>query len=173
MPLNQAVVPKMIGRRVSVWSLAGLVVGSSLALLTIVQCGGTPASQAKPPQKIEPGPWQVVDDDVNRSLGGHNIYHQGPRPPKLEYRAPVEVPSAHAGSLPSVAIAEIVISPDGKIARARILRAPDFAGLTNAVVTSLRKWRFQPARLEGKPVAVYYTVTVPLVEKNADGMFMR
>lgn len=98
---------------------------------------------------------------------GASAQAQGLRPPTLEHRVAAEVPVAGLTSPPGVAIAEVVISPDGKIARARILRAPDLAGLTDAVVTSLRDWRFQPAHLEGQPVAVYYTVTIPLAHRNA------
>ncbi len=34
------------------------------------------------------------------------------------------------------------------------------SGLTEAAVEAVPKWRFEPATLEGNPVAVYYLVTV-------------
>ncbi|HEX2224089.1 MAG TPA: TonB family protein, partial [Thermoanaerobaculia bacterium] len=107
--------------------------------------------------------------EVDRSLAGLPLYHQGPHPPKLERRVPVELQADASASSQGVAIAEVVISPQGRIARARILRAPKVAGMTEAVVASLREWRFQPARLEGEPVAVYYAVTLPLADPNTPG----
>lgn len=149
----------------------------ALALGTIVQCGGHPSSRksgevsqpdSKRPERLSFGPWQVVDGETDSGLAGLTVYHQGPRPPELESRAPVELPAASSASPGrGTVIAEVVISPTGRIARARILRAPELEGLADAVLVALRKWRFQPARLDGKPVAVYYTVTLPLADRNA------
>ncbi len=33
-------------------------------------------------------------------------------------------------------------------------------GLDQAAVDAIKKWRFEPATLHGKPVAVYYNLTV-------------
>ena len=33
-------------------------------------------------------------------------------------------------------------------------------GLTEAAITAVRRWKFEPATLNGKPVAVYFNLTV-------------
>ena len=33
-------------------------------------------------------------------------------------------------------------------------------GLTEAAVAALSRWKFEPARLHGQPVEVYYNVTI-------------
>ena len=33
-------------------------------------------------------------------------------------------------------------------------------GLTEEVVKAVRQWRFEPATLHGKPIAVFYNLTV-------------
>jgi TonB family protein len=109
----------------------------------------------QPPPQIKPGPWLIVDAEANRALAGQTIYYQGPAPPELQRRVPLR-----ARAEPGVALVETVISTDGKVARARVLKAPKVEGLPEALVASLREWRFRPALLRGRPVAVYYTLTL-------------
>ncbi|MFL6232721.1 MAG: TonB family protein [Thermoanaerobaculia bacterium] len=119
-----------------------------------------PEAQAAAPS--EPGPWLTVDRQAESALDGALVYHQGPAPPKLLHRTAVYVP-AGPGALPrGVVIVETVISPDGRVVKARVLKAPKVEGLPSAVVESLREWRFEPARLAATPVAVYYTLTLKL-----------
>ena len=56
-------------------------------------------------------------------------------------------------------IGEVVIDAEGCVTKERILRStrPDFA---KSALAALEKWVFHPAIYEGKPVAVYYTLTV-------------
>jgi protein TonB len=51
------------------------------------------------------------------------------------------------------------IDETGKVVRTRLLHGVDPA-LDQAAVDSIRAWRFEPALLDGKPVAVYYNLTV-------------
>lgn len=144
-----------------------LVVTFGLFLLWMapIGCGQGPGarpSDPPAPPKLQPGPWLIVDAAASRALEGHPIYHQGPAPPKLQARVSVQAP---AGSVPlqrKHLIVEAVISAEGKVARARVLRAAEIEIPAASLVAALREWRFQPARLDGKPVAVYYTLTVPI-----------
>jgi len=110
----------------------------------------------------QPGPWLTVDPQAESALDGALVYHQGPAPPKLLHRAAVHVPAGPAPLPRGVVIVETVISREGRVVKARVLKAPTVEGLPGAVVESLRKWRFEPARLAATPVAVYYTVTLEL-----------
>lgn len=65
-----------------------------------------------------------------------------------------------AGTVPSgVTIAEIIISVDGRVTEARILRSTGSA-VDTAVVAALRQWLFKPTMLNGVPVPVIMTVTI-------------
>lgn len=117
-----------------------------------------PMLQAAAPS--EPGPWLTVDPNAESDLAGALVYHQGPAPPKLLHRTPVRVPADPATQ--GVVIVETVISREGRIVKARVLRAPRVEGLQSAVLESLREWRFEPARLAATPVAVYYTLALKI-----------
>lgn len=47
----------------------------------------------------------------------------------------------------------------GNIADAHVIKGLPMR-LDNAALDAVRKWKFKPATLGGRPVAVYYTVTV-------------
>ena len=53
-------------------------------------------------------------------------------------------------------ILEIVVGEDGRVLDAKMLKTPGIIG--DEVVAAARKWRYKPAILNGKPVAVYLTV---------------
>ncbi len=78
-----------------------------------------------------------------------------------EVTAPVEIsrvePDCHG--LSGVAIAELIVSENGAVEAGRVLRtvSPD---AKPAILAAVRQWRFRPATFNGKPVAVYFTVTV-------------
>jgi len=52
-----------------------------------------------------------------------------------------------------------VIDAEGNVADARVLKGLPM-GLDRAAVDAVQKWKFKPATLKGKPVKVYYTLTV-------------
>ena len=54
---------------------------------------------------------------------------------------------------------EAVIDEQGCVRNIRVLQeVPD--GLTEAAVASVSQWVFSPATLNGKPVKVYYVLTI-------------
>src|SRR5262249_25083910 len=54
---------------------------------------------------------------------------------------------------------EATITAKGEVSNVRVIRSrnPD---IDAAVLAALRQWRFRPATRNGKPVAVYYTLTI-------------
>jgi protein TonB len=58
-----------------------------------------------------------------------------------------------------VVILQTIINTDGNVTNVKVLKSLP-SGLTEAAVGAVSSWRFKPATLEGKPVAVYYLVTV-------------
>jgi TonB family protein len=55
-------------------------------------------------------------------------------------------------------VLQSVISERGEVARVKVLKG--VPGCTMQAIRALRQWTFHPATLEGKPVAVYFTLTV-------------
>ena len=56
-------------------------------------------------------------------------------------------------------IVEVVIDTEGCVRRPRILKGVPL-GLDGAALAAVRSWTFQPATMDGRPVAVYYVLTV-------------
>jgi len=72
---------------------------------------------------------------------------------------PAYTPAACARGTEGIAILELELSPSGRTDVVRVLRGlPD--GLTEAARAAAESARWHPALLCGKPVAVFYTVTV-------------
>lgn len=58
-----------------------------------------------------------------------------------------------------VVILQTIIDKLGNVTDVKVLKGLP-SGLTEAAVEAVSNWRFEPATLEGNPVAVYYLVTV-------------
>lgn len=58
-----------------------------------------------------------------------------------------------------VVILQTIIDKAGNVTDVKVLKGLP-SGLTEAAVEAVSSWRFKPATLEGKPVAVFYLVTV-------------
>jgi TonB family protein len=54
---------------------------------------------------------------------------------------------------------QLVIDRDGNVVEARILHSDPM--FDEAALEAVRQWKYEPARLDGKPVSVYFTVLVP------------
>lgn len=133
-------------------------------------CGGlevtreSRAPRHEPPPRQEPGPVVPVHPESLAGWSEERIYKQlccGSRPERIATKE-VEYPPDHRpwGGKPGVLIIESVVAPDGRIARFRVLKGPHDEILDRALAEALKEWRFTPAKLEGKPVAVYYTLTI-------------
>jgi TonB family protein len=58
-----------------------------------------------------------------------------------------------------VVILEAIVDEQGNVAGIRPLKSPD-QRLTDAASAAVKQWKYEPATLQGKPVAVYLTVTI-------------
>jgi periplasmic protein TonB len=69
-------------------------------------------------------------------------------------------------SVQGIFIIEAVIDESGGVGEVRTLRRPIFTppcpALEETALAAVAKWRYKPATLKGKPVAVYLTVTIRL-----------
>lgn len=88
------------------------------------------------------------------------------RPELIRMAKPVITDEArkHPGFSGAV-ILEAIIDRQGRIQNPRVLKGQPY-GLNENAIESLKQWRFKPATLEGKPVKVYYVLTVTFTVTN-------
>jgi TonB family protein len=80
--------------------------------------------------------------------------------PKRVFAPQPEYPEeARLARVQGVVILETIIDTLGAVTKVKVLKGLP-AGLTEAAVKAVSDWRFNPAMLNGEPVAVYYLVTV-------------
>jgi TonB family protein len=81
------------------------------------------------------------------------------RPVKISGPNPQYTEIARKARIQGVVIVEAIIDKQGDVVDVQVLK-PLPMGLDQAAVEAIRQWKFEPATLEGKPVDVYYNLTV-------------
>ena len=72
---------------------------------------------------------------------------------------PMYPEAARRARIQGVVVLECIIGKDGIVQDVKVLRGLPL-GLTEAAVDAVKKWRFEPSTLNGKPVEVLYILTV-------------
>ena len=72
---------------------------------------------------------------------------------------PVYTELARRARVTGTVIVEAIIDTGGNVTNVRVLKGLPM-GLDRAAVEAVQKWKFKPATLEGRPVKVYYVLTV-------------
>ena len=80
-------------------------------------------------------------------------------PVKVSGDHPEYTESARAARLEGVVIVEAVIDKQGRVTATKVLKDMPM-GLAANAERAVRAWKFKPATLNGKPVTVYYSLTV-------------
>src|ERR1044072_3810508 len=84
----------------------------------------------------------------------------GVEPPQVISRVqPVYPEVARLTRVQGVVIVEAVIDEHGDVKQVRVLKGLPM-GLDTAAVDAIRRWKFKPATFDGRPVSVYFTLTV-------------
>jgi protein TonB len=74
---------------------------------------------------------------------------------------PVYPEAARRARVQGIVVVEAVIDRDGAVAEVRVVAdTTRFGGCAEAALRAVRAWRYRPAQLDGRPVAVRMTVTV-------------
>jgi TonB family protein len=97
--------------------------------------------------RLDPETPLRVDDGITRP----EIVHQVKPETTEEARQ-------HQGFSGTV-ILETVIDKDGRVGDVRLLKGQPY-GLSEKAIDAVKQWTFKPATLDGKPVKVYYVLTV-------------
>jgi len=116
--------------------------------------GRIPAAVALP--QSPPRPSTGVD--------GTQVYHyvkggEITEPVRQHAPQPGYTPEARAARIQGAVVLETVIDAGGRVGTIKVLRGLPL-GLTEAAVEAVREWRFNPATLDGVPVAVDYVLAV-------------
>jgi protein TonB len=80
------------------------------------------------------------------------------QPIKTRHVNPVYPPIAQSARVQGVVIMEIVITAEGQVQDARVLRSIPL--LDQAALDAVRQWEFTPTLLNGQPTPIIMTVTV-------------
>ncbi|MDY7093458.1 MAG: energy transducer TonB [Acidobacteriota bacterium] len=80
-------------------------------------------------------------------------------PVKISSPPPQYTEIARKARIQGVVIVQAIINKDGRVENVKVLKGLPM-GLDQAAVDAIKKWRFEPATLNGKPVTVYYNLTV-------------
>jgi TonB family protein len=107
------------------------------------------SSEPAPKPPLEPGPEE-------------NARNEGVTRPVIRQQVkPVYPEGLSQLGVAGRVVAETVIDVDGRLKRCRVLEARGGGpAMTYAALDALRQWRFEPARKDGKPVKVYYVLTI-------------
>jgi periplasmic protein TonB len=81
------------------------------------------------------------------------------RPEKISGPQPVYTEMARKARVQGVVIVEAIIDENGNVTNARVLKGLPM-GLDKAAIDAVQRWKFKPATLQGRPVKVYYSLTV-------------
>ena len=81
------------------------------------------------------------------------------RPVRIAGHEPTYTEAARRVRERGIVILDAIIDKNGRVTDIEVLKRLRF-GLTESAVAAVSRWRFEPATLDGKPIAVRYTLTV-------------
>ncbi len=80
-------------------------------------------------------------------------------PEKVVFPSPQYTEIARKARIQGVVIVEAIIDKEGNVTNVKVLKGLPM-GLDQSAVDAVKRWKFRPATLNGKPVAVIYNLTV-------------
>ena len=81
-------------------------------------------------------------------------------PRKIRDVVPVYPPRARAAGVRGVVLLEVTIATDGSVTNPRVLRSVPL--LDQAAIDAVRQWQYEPVVVNGAPIPVVMTVSVPV-----------
>lgn len=109
------------------------------------------AEQRPPPEQAEMGQFETEALRVTGDVV----------PPKRVSRGTLGLETLEGRFVQGLCVLSAVISREGAVQSASVIKPDELdPEIRRLLVASLRSWRFEPATLEGQPVAVHYSITV-------------
>jgi len=103
---------------------------------------------------IPEGPPPAVGGDAPIMVGG-----EVKAPEKITAPQPQYTEIARKARIQGVVIVQAIIDRDGNVTNVKVLKGLPM-GLEESAVDAIKQWKFKPATLNGRPVTVYYNLTV-------------
>jgi TonB family protein len=94
-----------------------------------------------------------------KTVSADSICDEITHPEVVEKINPKYPPEAREEKVMGMVIVETVITEEGVVEEIQVLDSPDDR-LSAAAVEAIQQWQFNPALCDGKPVAVYYNLTI-------------
>ncbi len=116
-----------------------------VAALLIAAAALVVACDSSSPTEPCPGPMSVSGNVV--------------APVKVFAPQPQYTEEARRARIQGVVIVQAIIDCRGFVTEVSVLKGLPL-GLSEAVVSAISQWRFEPATLDGRPISVYYNLTV-------------
>ena len=113
----------------------------------------------RPVARASSSPAITVALSTDTSVAAMTIDSVNITPKKISGPNPMYPEAARRARIQGVVVLECTIGKDGAVQQANVLRGLPL-GLTESALDAVRKWRFQPSTLNGKPVEVLYILTV-------------
>jgi TonB family protein len=82
------------------------------------------------------------------------------KPELVKHVEPVYPEGSKAGQAEGNTVLRIVIDEQGKVTQPKVEKSSGHKALDQAALDAVTQWEFKPATLKGKPVSVYYTLTL-------------
>lgn len=108
-------------------------------------------------------PWLVVNEQAIQEKPDRQIFYQGPKPPRPIRTPPVQMAVPQDQVPHGVWLVYLALSEKGEVLKAQLMKGPPGIEIDGPLVEALRGWRFHPAVLKDKPVAVYFARTFDVV----------
>jgi TonB family protein len=119
------------------------------------RCGGD-----WPPPKASPVVSRPVNTCTQSSAGVYRGQCPGlSRPALVRKTEPEYSEEARKAKFQGVVVLQVEIDPTGRVVNPRVMKSLGL-GLDEQAIKAVRKWKFDPARLNGKPVTVVSTIEV-------------
>jgi TonB family protein len=98
-------------------------------------------------------------DPKLKTVSAESICDEITHPVVVEKVNPKYPPDAREEKVMGSVIVETVLTEEGVVDDVQVINSPDDR-LSAAAVEAIQQWKFEPALCDGKPVAVYYNLTV-------------
>ncbi len=92
-------------------------------------------------------------------MGPMNVTGNVIQPVKIFSPAPQYTEEARQARIQGTVILQAIIDCRGFVTDVNVIKGLPL-GLTEAAISAISQWRFEPATLDGRPVSVYYNLTV-------------
>ncbi len=116
------------------------------------------------PEQFDDLPIDAIDIDIplappEPDTGPRFVTADVEKPEKLVYPAPRYTEIARKTRIHGTVIIQSTIDAQGNVVDAKILKGLPM-GLSEAAIDAVLQWKFRPATLNGKPIPVYFNLTV-------------